>query len=228
MKSEPFYFETKDVLIQFISAFDDIIISRYNREREQQSKIPVRYVYSPKQRVVHDILNKARHITLPAVAVSISSIDYDKDRVFNKLAGSYHTRTDTFQGHEMRTVSDHLPQPVPVTIDINMSILTKYQTDMDQILSNFIPYNNPYIIISWKVPSDLIQSNQEIRSQVLWSGALNMDYPVETTSSDAYRVSADTTFTIKSWLFKDKLNPTGNIYTVNSFFTPLSSIQGLI
>ena len=228
MKKKPFYFETKDVLIQFISAFDDIIISRYNRSREEQSQHPVIYAYAPKQRVVHDILNKAQHITLPAVAVHISGISYDKDRVFNKLEGSYHTRVDTYQGHEMRTVSDHLPQPVPVSIDINMSILTKYQTDMDQILSNFIPYNNPYIIISWKVPDELLQSDQEIRSQVLWDGNISMDYPVKLTSSDPYRVSADTTFTIKSWVFKEKSDPAGNIYTVNSFFTPLSSIQGLI
>ena len=53
--------------------------------------------------------------------------------------------------------------------------MTKFQTDMDQILSNFIPYNNPYIILSWKVPTDLSPSGfaipQEIRSEVLWSGS---------------------------------------------------------
>ena len=228
VKRKPFYFEVKDVLIQFISAFDDIIISRYNKERQEQSRHPVRYVYSPKQRVVHDLTNKARHITLPVVAVSIKSIDYDKERVFNKIAGSYHNRKDMFLGHEMNTVSDHMAQPTPVDIEINMSILTKYQSDMDQILSNFIPYNNPYIVVSWKTPPEILQTQQEIRSEVIWSGSMSMEYPTELSSDEPYRISADTSFTIKSWLFKEKrVEPQGNIFTIHSFFTPLSGIDGL-
>ncbi len=227
MKKSPFYFEIKDVLIQFISAFDDIVISRYNKDRAEQSQIKVRYVYSPKQRVVHDIVNKARHITLPVVAVNISNITYDKTRVFNKIVGTYHQRVDTFQNHEMRTTTDHLPMPVPVDIEIDMSILTRYQTDMDQILSNFVPYNNPYIVISWKVPEELVQKDQEIRSEVEWNGNLNVEYPTDITSSEPYRVSASTSFTLHSWLFKDKQDPIGNIFTVNSFFTPMSGIEGL-
>jgi len=227
VKKSPFYFEIKDVLIQFISAFDDVVISRYNSSREEDDQISVRYLYAPKQRVLHDLTNRAQHVTLPAIAVKIGSINYDKDRVFNKIIGSYHPRVDKFQGHELTTVSDHLPQPTPVEITIDMSILTKYQTDMDQILSNFIPYNNPYITISWQVPGDLLQSTQEIRSEVLWSGNISLDYPVVTTSSDPYRISADTSFTIKSWLFRHKSVPTGNIFTVNSFFTAISGIEGL-
>ena len=227
MKKRPFYFEIKDVLIQFISAFDDVVISRYNRQRQSQSDIPVRYVYAPKQRVVHDITNKARHITLPVIAVSIKSIQYDRDRTFNKIAGSYHTRRDVFQGHEMSTVTDHLAQPIPINVEISMSILTKYQTDMDQILSNFIPYNYPYIVISWKTPEELLQDQQEIRTEVEWSGNMSMDYPAELSSGDPYRVAADTSFTIKSWLFRHKDDPTGNIFTINSYFTPVSGVEGL-
>jgi len=227
VKRKPFYFEIKDVLIQFISAFDDVVISRYNKHRQTQGDIGVRYVYAPKQRVVHDLTNKARHITLPAIAVSISSIDLDRDRVFNKIAGSYHTRRDSFQGHDMNTVTDHMSQPVPINIQVNMSILTKFQTDMDQILSNFIPYNNPYIVISWKTPPEVLQTQQEIRSEVMWNGSMNMDYPTDLTSSEPYRISADTTFTIKSWLFRHKDDPIGNIFTVNSYFTPISGIHGL-
>ena len=227
MKRSPFYFEIKDVITQFISAFDDVVISRHDKDRQLKTTHPVRYVYAPKQRVVHDLVNKARHLTLPVIATSIDSISYDQDRVFNKIEGSYYNRADMFQGHEMNTVSDHLFQPTPINIDMNVSILTRYQTDMDQILSNFIPYNNPYIVISWTIPGDLLQQQQEIRSEVLWSGSMSMDYPTDLSSSDSYRISADTSFTIKSWLFRHKDDPSGNIFTVNSYFTPLSSIEGL-
>jgi len=226
MNKTPYHFEIKDLMIQFVSAFDDVIIKRYNKSRESQDQIHVRYVYSPKQRVLYDLLNKARHITLPAVAVNITSVSRDNNRVFNKIAGSHHPALTYMAGSSAHApTTNYLPQPVPVNIEVSMSILTKFQTDMDQILSNFIPYNDPYIIISWKVPSDFVQKEQEIRSEVMWSGNINLNYPTEITGSNPYRISADTSFTIKGWLFREKQNDVGNILTVDTYFSPVSVLS---
>ena len=135
MKSNPFYFEIKDVMTQFVAAFNDIIINRHDKDKNVRSRAHVRYVYSPKQRVVHDLTNKARHITLPVVAVNISGIARDNDRVFNKLEGTYLKYGESHESHH----TDHILQPVPVNIDVNMSILARYQTDIEQIISNFVP-----------------------------------------------------------------------------------------
>ena len=224
MKAKPFHFEVKDLVTQFISAFDDVVISRYNKDREEQQQINVRYVYSPKQRVIHDLTNKARHITLPVIAVNINSVSRDTTRVFNKIYGSYHPRVDQFAGSEVPNMSDHLKPPVPINIGVSMSILTKYQSDMDQIITNFVPYSNPYVVVSWKLPEGLINQDQEIRSEVLWDGSLNITYPTDLDGATPYRVAADTTFTIKGWLFKENIDPVGNIFTVNSNFTPLLDI----
>ena len=213
------------MVTQFVSAFDDVIISRYNKRREELNQLRVRYVYAPKQRVVHDLVNKNKHITLPAIAVNITSVSRDSERVFNKIAGTYHQRVDMFGGHEIQNKTDHLRPPVPVNIGISMSILTRYQSDMDQILSNFIPYNNPYIIISWKLPEGLLQKDQEIRSQVLWDGNINMQYPTDLPASAPFRVSAETSFTIKGWLFKYQTDPAGIIYKVTSNFTPILDLD---
>jgi len=226
MKGDPFYFEIKDVLTQFIAAFDDVVISRYNKERVIKDKIQVRYVYAPKQRVIHDLINKAKHITLPVIAINVTSIKRDPKRVFNKLTGSYVSRVQlgTLEGdlaHE-----DFIRQPVPIDINISMSILTKFQSDMDQILSNFIPYANPYIIISWKVPIEHATVEQEIRSEVMWDENMSMTYPTD-PGSDSYRVAADTTFTIKGWLFQKHARPVNTIFTVDSRFTTLSSVQNI-
>ena len=214
-------------MTQFVAAFDDVVISRYNRERAIKDKIQVRYVYAPKQRVVHDLVNKARHITLPVVAVSIAGIQRDEKRVFNKLAGSYfkQTNTTTLTGDVSR--EDFIKQPIPIDITVNMSILTKFQTDMDQILSNFIPYTNPYIVISWKVPPQFATIDQEIRTEVIWNGSLNMTYPTETNASDAYRVSADTSFTVKGWLFAKHSNPVNTIFTVDTLYTTVESVEDI-
>lgn len=228
MKKTPFHFEIKDLMVQFVNAFDSIVIKRFNKSRESQDQIQVRYVYAPKQRVIHDLVNKARHITLPVVACNISNISRDPTRVFNKISGSYHAaKTDMYGISATAQTSNYLPQPVPVNITVNVSILTKFQTDMDQILSNFIPYNDPYIILSWKVPSDFVQTEQEIRSEVLWGGSINVVYPTDLPATGPYRVSADTSFTIKGWLFREKQNDVGNVYNVDTYFTLASSIIGL-
>ena len=39
MNKQPYYFEIKDLITQFISAFDDVVISRYNKSRVIQDKI---------------------------------------------------------------------------------------------------------------------------------------------------------------------------------------------
>ena len=196
------------------------MIQRFNKERKSEQSVEVRYVYAPKQRVIYDIINQAKNLTLPVVSVSITNISRDVNRVFNKLDGFYYGKNDGTQN----SVS-HLLSPVPINISVSMSIITKYQTDMDQILSNFIPYANPYIIIGWKVPEDLgLLLNQEIRSEVLWEGGISLSYPTDISSTDKYRCTADTSFTIKGWLFKSQENPKGLVYYINNNFNIESKI----
>lgn len=217
MRFETFHFEVKDLITQFCNAFDSVVIKRYDSNRNTVSKINVRYVYAPKQRVLYDLVNKAQNIDIPCIAISINGISRDENRVFNKLDGFYNSSV---------AKSYYYKTPIPVNIDVSMSIIGKYQTDVDQILSNFIPYTNPYIIISWKVPEDIQLVNmQEIRSEVLWSGNISMSYPTELSETAKYRITADTAFTIKGWMFRNDNNPVSNIYTINANFHPVSAID---
>lgn len=216
MKSRPFYFEIKDLISQFIAAFDDIVIGRFNKNREEKDKINVRYVYAPKQRVLHDLINENKTLTLPAVSISIKSVSRDASRVFNKLDGFYYSGS---AGGENERQSKHVKAPVPVNVQVGMSIISRYQTDMDQILSNFIPFSNPYVVISWYVPKKFgLSIDQEIRSEVLWDGNVSLNYPLELNATNKARITADTTFTIKGWLFKDDDNPVGNIFFIDQNF----------
>jgi len=229
VKLQTFHFEIRDLLTQFVTAFDDIIINRYDKNRVAQNKVQVRYVYAPKQRVLYDLVNLAQNITVPVVSVSISNVARDEVRVFNKINGYYFPSgtSDASTG----STSVHYNSPVPVNITVNMSIMTKFQTDMDQILSNFIPYNNPYIILSWKVPTDLSPSGfaipQEIRSEVLWSGSVNLSYPTDISSNEKYKIVGDTSFTIKGWLFPATQNPVGNIFYIDSNFYATSMLTSV-
>ena len=222
VKNQTFHFEIKDLVTQFVAAFDDIIIKRYDKNRVPQNDVQVRYVYAPKQRVLYDLVNKAQNLTVPVVAVNINSVSRDESRVFNKLAGFYVSRGAGELDTQIN--SQFYRTPVPVNIQINMSVITKFQTDMDQIISNFVPYNNPYIILSWKVPFTILQSTvpQEIRSEVLWDGGITLSYPTDIAANEKYRIVGDTAFTIKGWLFPYVQNPTGNIFYIDTNFRTAS------
>ena len=66
---------------------------------------------------------------------------------------------------------------------------------------------------------------QEIRSEVLWDGNINLQYPLELRASDKARIIADTTFTIKGWIFPAAESPIDNIYKVTTNWYPVSGTE---
>lgn len=223
MKNYTFNFEVQTLLEQFVAAFNDIIIKRYDNTKTlvaPTSGFKVNFVYSPKQRVYANLTTPAPGgLTVPAVAVSIASISRDNTRVFNKLDGFSVINNNPETSNYLKRI----PQPVPINIGVNMTIVTKYQADMDQIITNFAPYCDPYIIISWKLP---FANNYEIRTEVLWSGQVQLSYPNDAGPTQSFRISADTSFTIKGWLFKKTDEIIKKIYTIDeSFFLSDSPSQ---
>jgi hypothetical protein len=211
MKNYTFYWELKNLIVQFMSALDDCVIKRYDDDRVAQDDISVRVVYAPKSRTLHNLINKQQNMELPVISVSIAGIQRVPQRVFNKIDGP------TILNESLTNPL----QPIPINISLNVSILTKFQNDMDQILSNMIPYFDPYIIISWRHP----EMQQEIRSKVEWSGNLNFSYPTDVQSTTSYRQSVDTSFTIEGWLFKRADGKTGIIHTIITDFIGVKDIS---
>jgi len=208
-------FEIETMFTMFISAMDDIVVKRYNKNKQPQDQIRTRFVYAPKQRVLLDLLDKAQNLQLPVVAVTNGGISRDPNRVFNKLQGSYVPGSDP-------RFAKKLLQPVPIDLTINMTIMTRFQQDYDQIITNFVPYFDPYIIISWRTPSN---PNQEIRSQVYWSGTVNTQYPTDLNSTQVARVIGETSFVFKGWLFKaSPAGEDGIIFNINTDFSTLSEL----
>ena len=216
MKNYTFNFEVQTVLEQFVSAFNDIIIKRYDNTKTvvpSPSGVKVNFVYSPKQRVINALTTPGPGgLTVPVVAINVSGLSRDNTRVFNKLEGFTIPNYDEDSKKHFDFLRK-IPQPIPVNIGISMTIVTKYQSDMDQIINNFVPYCDPYIVISWKLP---FSEYFEIRSEVLWNGKVSLSYPVsDLNASQPYRITAETGFVIKGWLFKKADEIVKKIYTID-------------
>jgi hypothetical protein len=216
VKSRAFSWEIHDLVGQFIAAFDDVVIGRFNRNREEKDRIEVAYVYQPKARVLHDIENRAQNLKLPIGSVVIESVSRNNNRAFNKIEGFTYParRQDRFSKTTVK-----IPPVVPVDIKVKLSLLATYQTDIDQLISNFAAYANPYIIISWKVPEEFgLPASMPLNSKVEWDGNISLGYPVDINHSARSVITADATFTIEGWLFKDIVDPINNIFFIDANF----------
>jgi len=213
MKNYTFHWEIKDLITQFLQAMDDCVLKRYDENKDVEKEIELNVKYMPKTRTLHYLVNKQQHIKLPVMSVWIGGISRDNARVFNKIDGPVYMDEE---------VTSPL-QPVPINITVNVSLLAKYQNDMDQMVCNFAPYFDPYIILSWKHPN----VDREIRSEVEWSGAMNYNYPTDIGNNESYRVAVDTSFTIKGWLFKKVDAPLGQILEVNADFIGVDYYEDL-
>jgi hypothetical protein len=61
---------------------------------------------------------------------------------------------------------------------------------------------------------------------VLWSGTLNLGYPIDLNNNQPVLVTCDTSFTIKGWLFKADSNTIGRIFKIDNNFYAVNEVPG--
>ena len=218
MKSYSYFRESLNCLTQFVAAFDDCFVYRYTKEFEQKEKISVRYVMGPKNRVLYDITNQAKNITLPVISMEQTNIKRDSSRIQFKDQKMIRAHVG-----DARSLSK-IPMPVPVLMDVNVSIVANYKEDIQQIVHNFIPWCNPYFVISWKIPPEFgMDFIDELRTTVTWSGSVDYENPLNIDGKEKYKIIGNTTFTIAGWIFPALETPEAPIYVVRSNFVAVSS-----
>lgn len=198
-------FELQTMSTMFLNSMAEIVVKRFNVHKQPRDQIKTRVVYAPKQRVLNDLLDKDQNIQLPVVSVHIGGISRDESRVFNKILGTFHTPANS-------TASTNEKSPLPIDVTYNVTIMTRYQQDLDQILSHLLPYINPYFTVSWRTPG---RPDFEIRSNVFWSGNVNITYPFDLAATQVARCVADLSFTFKGWLFQNQ-ESIENVFTFNT------------
>lgn len=217
METYTYHREQYNALTQFVAAFDGCFVYRYTKDFQRREKIGVRYIFGPKHRVLYDMVNQAKNISLPAVAIEQTNVRRDPKRV--QFKGQNMTRLK-FSGDGVVKI----PSPIPITMDVNVSIIAKYKEDIDQIVNNFIPWSNPYFIIVWKVPDDFgLDFVDELRTEVTWSGNVDYENPNDINRSDKFNIIGNTSFNIKGWMFPPTETPEAPIYVVNTNFINLST-----
>ena len=197
-------FEVKKNLKMFESCLDDTIIKRYDDQTDiAQDSIKVNYIYGPKQRILQDLRGQPDTVKLPIVAITTTGFNRDDARLKNKLDDIVYKDKD---GSYVNI------KCIPFNIDVSVTILCKYQEDLDQIVQNFVVHSNPYFIYSLQEP----KSKKELRVEVLWDGKIGTQYPTDSDlpPNTPFRITGTANFTIKTWLFKTVLEPISRICVI--------------
>lgn len=191
MQNTNYNFEIRTLLTHFASAFDGVKIRRFDGNKYVKETIKVPLTYAPKSHILADIIGVTDTVKLPIMAVEIKSQGRDNTRIKNKIEDVNYKNED---GTYVTLKS------IPWTITVELTVLAKYQEDMDQIIQNFSLETDPYVIISWQEP----KTGREIRTEILWDGSVAYTYPGKQQSSKdpPFRVTGTTSFTIKGYLFK--------------------------
>ncbi|MBQ2982668.1 MAG: tail sheath stabilizer and completion protein [Lachnospiraceae bacterium] len=190
-------FEIETILQQFISIIDNALVMRYSvnkesGERELDEVIKPGYILGTKQRVMLDIISKAKNYELPVVIISLSGISFVKERQASK---NQNLQVSTYYG-----ISDYA-RPTPISIKVDVTIMTKYMTDLYQIYGKLATQFQPAVTYSWFVPQIIDTNWVELRNKIEWDGELNLDVRTESKSSDEDKFTGKLGFTIDGWLF---------------------------
>jgi hypothetical protein len=198
-------FEIRTLLTHFAAAFDGVKIKRFDGKKYAKEVVKVPFTYAPKSHIVSDLLGPTDTVRLPIMAVEITGQGRDNDRVKNKIEDlKYRNEDGTYVNLKV----------VPWNIKVQLTILAKFQEDMDQIIQNFAVNTNPYIIVSWQEP----KSGRELRTEILWDGNVSYEYPGKNQGpkDPPFRVTATTSFTIKGYVFKANVENSAPICFINT------------
>lgn len=155
---EYFYNEgIRKTIVVFGSLFNNIQIRQKNDAGEVffQGKVPI--AYGPTQKFLARLrevpdLNKPVQITLPRMSFELIGMSYDSSR---KL-----TTTTAFCATDVNNnVLRRTYMPVPYNLNFELSIMTKLEDDMLQIVEQIVPYFQP----NFKVSAILLDSIVEKR-----------------------------------------------------------------
>lgn len=217
-----YQFEIETILTQFIALIDDAIVMRYDKnhqtgERILRSEIKPHYVFGPKTRILYQLVNKAKNYTLPLVSISLKGIKADKERMTDKL-----NRISRYYDGEVEGYA----RPTPITIDLQVTIITKLMTDMYQLYGKLATQFQPYCVYSWAVPSDSKFSYEELRNKVEWDMNISLDARDKVTEADEDKFTGSMNFSVQGWLFpENKACEGGIILDIGSTVMPSVDVQ---
>lgn len=191
---EHFYYEAiRKTVIAFGTLFNNIYIKHKNNSGEVVSTLKVPFAYGPTQKFLARLeqspnLNKKIQITTPRISMEIVGLTYDASRKSSTMRG-FLTKDST--GPRKSYL------PVPYNVNFELSIFTKLEDDMFQIVEQIIPYFQP----QYTITITAVEEIQEKRDIVFTLDNISMTDNYEGNFDDRRALIWTLKFTAKTYIF---------------------------
>ena len=194
---EYFYHEIlRKTVIGFGTLFNNISIKHTNNANEVVSVVKVPLAYGPTQKFLARLeqspnLNKSVQMTLPRMSFEFIGLTYDPTRKV--------TSTQTFLTSSSARASEEKKafMPVPYNMQFELSIMTKLNDDMLQIVEQILPYFQP----SYNLSINLVDEISEKRDVPIVLDGITMNDDYEGDFSTRRALIYTLRFTAKVYLF---------------------------
>ena len=194
---EYFYHEIlRRTIISFGSLFNNIEIKHLDSSDDTVEIIKVPLAYGPQQKFLARLeqspnLNKPVQITLPRMSFEFVGLQYDASRKV--------TTTQTFKSHAVgvTTAIRKTYMPVPYNMAFELSVYTKLNDDMLQIVEQILPYFQPAYTLS----VNLVETLGEKRDIPVVIENITMNDNYEGDYKERRSLLYTIRFTAKTYLF---------------------------
>ena len=203
---EYFYNEIfRSVIIGFGSMFNGIEIEHKNESDNTVSTLRVPLAYGPTQKFLARIeqqanLNKGTQMSLPRMSFEFTDLQYDPTR----------KSTQTQQFVVKNSTGSEIKKgyvPVPYNMTIQLSIMTKLNDDMLQIVEQILPYFQP----TYNLPINFLGDFKEKRDIPIQLEGISMEDDYEGNYETRRALVYTLTFTAKTFLFGPLSDVSGDI-----------------
>ncbi len=183
----------RKTMAAFGTLFNNVYIMHQDENGPDASLIKVPIAYGPIQKFLARIeekpdLRKRSAITLPRMSFEMTSLQYDPSRKSSTM--------QTFKANVSGS-SRKVYMPVPYNIGIQLSIMSKYNDDMLQIIEQILPYFQPH----FNVTINLLSSIGEKKDIPIILENINMDDQYEGDFSTRRILIYTLNFTAKVAIF---------------------------
>lgn len=200
---EYFYHDIlRKTVIGFGTLFNGIKIYRKDSSNNVSSIIEVPIAYGPTQKFLARLeqspnLNKPVQITLPRLSFELTGLNYDSKR---KVAPTQSFLSPTkVDGKDVRKTY----MPVPYNVSFDLSVMTKTNDDMLQIVEQILPYFQP----SYSISIDLLDLIGEKRDIPITLDSITMQDDYEGNFDTRRSLIYTLKFTAQTYLFGPISNP---------------------
>ena len=194
---EYFYHEIlRNTIIGFGTLFNDISIKHVDNSDNVVSVIKVPIAYGPTQKFLARLeqvpdLNKPVQISLPRMSFEFIGLTYDTTRKVTTTQ----TFTTSLSEDGKQIIKTYMP--VPYNMQFELSIFTKLNDDMLQIVEQILPYFQPAYTLS----INLVKSIGEKRDIPIVLEGISMDDQYEGSFDTRRSLIYTLRFTAKTYLF---------------------------